>query len=199
MHHGRTCCCHTSCTGTDRLPQGKTWCRSDVLPVTWLLRWQLTDVLPDRRTDTQPLRPADWPDRRMSLFHQRIAIPILAEQPADHWHHRRQRRHLLPGRAGGSLLHHRITAVERRRTTGTSAVFHSNWYFQSPEKAARLGVARRQWLCPCQALQRRCAAFSGLPSGPPAPGPPPCFCGVGLNPITFPPPPAPDPPPPCPK
>jgi hypothetical protein len=44
-------------------------------------------------------------------------------------------------------------------------VFHSDWHFQSPEKAARLGAARRQWWCPCQALQRRWAAFSGLPSG----------------------------------
>ncbi len=59
----------------------------------------------------------------------------------------------------------RIGWIDLHTGLGLGVVFHSHWYFQSPENAARLGAARRQWWRPCQALQRRRAAFSGLPSG----------------------------------
>ena len=51
-------------------------------------------------------------------------------------------------------------------------VFHSDWYFQSPEKGCTARrTARWQWPRPCQALQRRRGPFFGAPSGRVTKGP----------------------------
>ena len=62
-----------------------------------------------------------------------------------------------------------------------SVVLHAKRHIQNPHKPPCLGVARRQWPFPCQALQQRQGGLWGFPPGEAQSGHPPCCASLEEN------------------